>query len=441
MKKIKENSTIPFPPAQITDEPIKRRLMSYSINPDETRIMDDMKGEDVDDVPETPLTDEQKITMLLGKAVTLYKPEQIKVLKRNYTETSASYDVYFDKNHTILVIKPNEKSIGLVNREMDKDNFADVLEDIQEIKIEDPEERTLGKKLIAIGRDVIVPEVNIDEPEETIEDDTEEVSSELNQKMENNLENEVSDESGDLYLDDDPTKKEENTEQNKDENKKVINKEGLELNKGDFKMTTAKDISLKVGYKLLNDRKEIVSIADYLKENRIREFGSVFVKIKGNEYVDIYGMFGSKFDENKIVIPIVENGKIVFDKNSFSKEALLERFEVGERVRIDLSKVSGDYMKQIYGFAKRNGGFAIIESIENGEIKISENIKMAKTLGGFPINRDAVVKIETVKDACIIYEDKEIMDDYKKMLTENLKKTQEKKDEAEISEDIMNRTF
>lgn len=439
MKKIKENSTIPFPPAQITDEPIKRRLMSYSINPDETRIMDDMVG-DEDNVPETPLTDEQKITMLLGKAVTLYKPEQIKVLKRNYTENSASYDVYFDKNHTILVIKPKEKSIGLVNREMDKDNFADVLEDIQEIKIEDPEERTLGKKLISIGRDVLVPEVNIDEPEETIETDTNEVSDELNKKMEDNIDNEVSDESGDLYLDDDPTK-EKKPDENKEENKKVINKEGLELNKGDFKMTTAKDISLKVGYTLLNDRKEIISIADYLKESKIREFGSVFVKIKGNDYVDIYGMFGSKFDENKVVIPIVENGKIVFDKNSFSKEALLERFEVGERVRIDLSKVNGDYMKQIYGFAKRNGGFAIIESIENGEIKISENIKMAKTLGGFPINRDAIVKIETVKDACVIYEDKELMDDYKKMITENLKKTQEKKDDAEISEDIMNRTF
>lgn len=404
--------------------------------------------------PVPPIEATDAIHLLLGNAVSLYHGDRIKVLFRNKTESAVMYDVYFDENHTILVIKPAEMMVGLVNRNMDSDHFADILEDIEQIQL-DEADRTLGKELINIGKSELKPDLSHFQDEEEdidIEDD-------LSQAMddEGDLGGDPDD---DLFLDDDPDADtaepdmeespdeggEDMDKEEDDDEEEFIQKESLQINK-EADMKTAKDIAGQFGYTLLNDKLDVESISEYLGEQSLKEFGSFLVKLDEHNYVNVYGMYNTGYNPNAVVIPIMENGKMVYVKDSRRKASMLESLTVGEMVKIDLSKVKGDYAKQVHGMVRRNKGFAIIESLEGDLVRISENKNRAKIVGGVPINRDAIVKLETLKDTCVVYEDVNLNEDLNQLITEKkeiddvYKNKQNRWDSVVISEDIMNAGF
>jgi len=450
-KKISENATIPFPSASLVDTPIKHRKNFIDDFKDKG---DDLIQDKSHEKYDMPMEDVEKIKILLGQYLTLFKDrdEKIEVLKRGQTDSGVLYDVYLDGGHTILYIKPDEKIVGVINRNMDKDDFADILEDIEEINVE-PEERKLGKLLIGIGRAEFKPKIEIDEPEEDIETDTEEVESELDKKMEDNVEKneeEPEEEPEETDTNDaEPTEEPETgdeesvlptpTTDEPDEEESKIKKENVQKGRNNMKV---KDILNEYGYVRVTDKNDVSSIVEYYKAESLKDFSSFIVKIKGNDYSEIYGVCGSRFDENKDVVQVVKNGKLIYESTQ-KRDIYTENYDIGEVVKIDLSAVSGDYMKQIYTLSKRTKGYAIVESVEGDIVRIVENEHKARIKQSVPINKGALIKLDKIKDACVVYEDKEAVAVYQSLLTEantvseKNKEDMKKKETAEVSEDIM----
>lgn len=453
MRKISENATIPFQPAPVTDTPMKHRLnmmKNYRNNNDEL-ISNAPKGQ-----YELPMEDTEKIKILFGQYISLFKDKknEIEVLKRGQTDSGVMYDVYFGGGHAILYIKPEEKLIGLVNRNMDDDDFADVLEDMEEINIE-PEDRKFGKLLIGIGREEFTPKIDIEEPEEDIETDVEEVESELDKKMEDNVEDNEEEKMGEP--DKEPEEVVDNEEEDIEDNEgedadsvgedsvlppiNKIKKENLENKEGIMKV---KEILNEYGYVRVTDKNDVISIVEYYNSESLKDFSSFIVKIKGNDYDEIFGVCGSRFDEEKEIIPVVKNGKLIYESSN-TKDKYADNYNIGEVVKIDLSMVNGDYMKQIYTLSKRTKGYAIVESIEGDIIRIVENEHKARIKQSVPINKSALIKLDSVKDACVVYEDKEAIAEYQSLLNEAKKASEnridKKEDVTEVSEDIMHAGF
>jgi hypothetical protein len=448
-KKISENATIPFPSVALVDTPAKHRknfIDDYKDNAE--NIIPDKSNEKYD----MPMEDVEKIKILFSQYLTLFKDrdDKIEVLKRGQTDSGVLYDIYLDGGHTILYVKPEEKIIGLINRTMDKDDFADILEDIEEINVE-PEERKLGKLLIGIGRAEFKPKIEIEEPEEEIETDTEEVESELDKKMEDNVEKneeEPEEEPEETDTNDtEPTEEPETgdeesvlpTTEEEPEKESKIKKENVQKGRNNMKV---KDILNEYGYVRVTDKNDVISIVEYYKAESLKDFSSFIVKIKGNDYDEIFGVCGSRFDENKDVVQVVKNGKLIYESTQ-KRDMYTENYDIGEVVKIDLSAVSGDYMKQIYTLSKRTKGYAIVESVEGDIVRIVENEHKARIKQSVPINKGALIKLDKIKDACVVYEDKEAVAVYQSLLneatsvSEKNKEDMKKKESAEVSEDIM----
>jgi len=452
-RKISENATIPFPAVALSDNPMKHRKNFID---DFIVKKDDMLMDKPHEPYDLPMEDVEKIKILLGQYLTLFKDreDKIKVLKRGQTDSGVLYDLYLDEFHAILYIKPEEKVIGLVNRTMDKDDFADVLEDMEEINTE-PDKRKLGKMLIGIGRAEFKPKIEIEEPEEEIETDTEEVQSELDKKMEDNVEKEEATE--EVPTEDVPTPEPEEAtdepeesvlptedEEEKEKDDSKIKKENVQIGRNNMKKV--KDILNEYGFKRIVDKNDVISIVEYYQNNSLKDFSSFIVKIKGNDYDEIYGVCGSRFDEEKEVIQVVKGGKLIYE-TSKKNDLYTERYETGEIVKIDLSRVDGEYVKQIFTLSKRTKGYAMVESVEGDIVRIVENEHKAKIKQSVPINKSALIKIDTIRDSCVVYEDKEAVAEYKsllneaKTLSEKNKNNKKENESVEISEDIMNASF
>ena len=353
---------------------------------------------------------------------------------------------------------------------MDNDHFADVLEDIQEMEVEE-ENKTVAKKLIAVAResmkplDTDIPIGDIEEVEDYLSDiedisddgvvgendgvvpddidDSESVDTPNTDSSngENNDDEYISKEDDDnsdleienaLGLNDDPTK----------EDEKDKYEESLKYKK-EKKMKRVKDVEKEYGFSFVSGENEALSMAQYFHENRLREFGSFYIKLDEGEYKDVYGVHGVKPDGEKEVFRIVENGKFVYDTSVKNIDSQSDNFRVGERVKIDLSLVSEEFARQVFVIARRNKNYAIVESIDGENFRISENKIQARSIGGIPINKSALVKIDIVERDVELGFNTQMGDEIKK-LSENFRQLKESKktyDNDVIPVDIMNSEF
>jgi len=468
-------NNIPFQPAALTEIPSKPRtritMPERDKEGDSVNMVDDMgKQDEAFDIestePKEAVSDVVLIQSILDKIVTLYDGNDIKVLYRAQTEKGVLYDVYFQNNHTILYVQPDNDKVFLINRSMDEDHFADVLEDIQEMDV-DIAERHVGKDLITISRTRIEPPMpepalsDIDDVADDLDeldvgeiDGKEPVTNPVDDDLEDidavDDEGSVDDEIDDdeLYLDDDPQKDESDDESDdeyieKDFDEALI--QNYKIIKEESMSKTVKDIINDYGYEFISTKNEVLSLSEYLHNEDLKKFGSFFIRLKDDDYYDIYGMAGTRIDEKNKLISVMESGKMVFDKDIVSN--LNEEYVVGEVVKIDLRNVDGKYLRNINIIANRTQGRAIVESIGEDVIYVAENTSQAKIKGGVPINLDAVIKIENIVTASTIYEDSDINIDYDEMVNEkkqynlNIKKEEEKKLSNIIPESIMDLSF
>jgi len=459
--------------APLTELPAKPRK-TLNINNQEIPkdgILDDMTMQsNAYDEKKSDKSDTELIKGVLDSVVTLFKKPDTKVMYRNQSEKGVLYDVYFNNNHTILYIQPDELKVFLINRSMDNDHFADVLEDIQEMEVEE-ENKTVAKKLIAVARESMKPldtDIPIDDIEEVEDylsdiedisddgvvgendgvvpddiDDSESVDTPNTDSSngENNDDEYISKEDDDnsdleienaLGLNDDPTK----------EDEKDKYEESLKYKK-EKKMKRVKDVEKEYGFSFVSGENEALSMAQYFHENRLREFGSFYIKLDEGEYKDVYGVHGVKPDGEKEVFRIVENGKFVYDTSVKNIDSQSDNFRVGERVKIDLSLVSEEFARQVFVIARRNKNYAIVESIDGENFRISENKIQARSIGGIPINKSALVKIDIVERDVELGFNTQMGDEIKK-LSENFRQLKESKktyDNDVIPVDIMNSEF
>ena len=465
--------------APLTELPAKPRK-TLNINKQEIPkdgILDDitMQGNAYDE-RNTDKNDTELIKGVLDSVVTLFKKPDTKVMYRNQSEKGVLYDVYFNNNHTILYIQPDELKVFLINRSMDSDHFEDVLEDIQEMEEVEEENKTVAKKLIAVARERMEPldtDIPIDDIEE-VEDDLSdiedisddgavgeedgEVPEEFDDAPDDGESEDVPDtESSDDEDNDDYIAKEDSEEDDEDskiekslglnddptkEDEKDRYEESLKHNKEKV-MKRVKDVEKEYGFNFVSGDNEAQSMSQYFHESRLQEFGSFYIKLEEGEYKDVYGVHGVKPDGEKEVFIIVENGKFVYDSSAKNVDRQSDTFRVGERVKIDLSLVSEEFSRQVFIIARRNKNYAIVESIDGKNFRISENKVQARSLGGIPINKSALIKIDIIEHDVELGFNTQMGDDIKN-LSEDIKPLRESKktdENEEISVDIMNSEF
>jgi len=468
---------IPFQPAALTELPSKPR--TSIIKPEDYidnmkprgkhNLVDDMVVDPENDdrlstEPIAPSSDVDQVKAVLDNTISLFDNDDIKVLFRNKTDLGIMYDVYLKDAHTILYIKPEDFKIYLVNRSLDEDNFRDVLEDVQEMDVED-EDKTVAKKLIIIAKDKMYPEepdissAELEEVDDDLNDivndeDNVEDDVETDDDSEDNVEDdaEPDDDSEDDSDGDEPEGKGDVGDLNldeplDDEPEKSIKKESINNKKliGDVMNKTVKDVRNDYGYKFITSKDEISAMVEFLGIDNLGKFGSFFVRVDEDAYSDVYGMFGNRPDNNKELITIIENGNTIF--NSSTKVKIDESFDVGEVIKIDLSRVDGIYAKQVIGIARKGNMKAIVESVKDGIVYIAQNAIKAKTVGGIPVNAEAIVKINNIKDASSLYEDINMSDNFNSLVENRMgevvkeKKDKLKKDLNEVDSTIMDASF
>jgi hypothetical protein len=450
--KFKESA---FPEGSVEDKILDNNPFSADYNLKDNK-KDKKKNEKKSDfdIKKNKSEIENEIKDLINDTITGFDSKQFDIILKKQTDEFFSFmmkfnktEFYKDNGFIMLLIYPKQNKIRFVNKAMDKDEFQDIIEDIQMSKDFSLDLGTIINKHFSTNEKTFTPDKNSEGKEKTGDDyiskkdfglddvDNTEVPEEVaDDNLEKELEGKTKKEEV-VYNDPEEKKKEEKAGKINEDKENFVSKPLKEKDKllvNDFIKNNPnfKDEDLhefaeqnNIGihdaetyiYSLVSkslkeskNTKLVVTIdkKDVEKfEKIINTDGYFFNKKKELNITDKVSYYFPESNPNDLeqyLTPVLKkqniNASFIIEEKLNYGEYKMSNFKVGDLVKINVQEAvkntSDTYAHHIAKIAKKNRGMATIIDVTDGKIKIAESMRIGKIAGGVIINENAITKVE-----------------------------------------------